>query len=196
MVWRARTDGRDVAARPQHRQPGAPRAASSRSGARGRSAQLGRPSLDDNRLVYARATDVENVIVRRLLGAKRKKRAKSTLMRSRREGLSNPSIRGNALLYVAHTRRADRLKLASVGGRGPGRTLLSRRTGTLWSTALCGPKRAYVTLIHGSSRASGSSRSRASKDQLGKPKVPVSPKPLVRRRLKAQRPVGASCETS
>ena len=70
-------------------------------------------------------------------------------MRSRREGLSNPSIPGKALLYVRHTKRAERLKLASVGGRGPGRTLLSRRSGTLWSTALS-EKRAYVTLIHGS----------------------------------------------
>jgi hypothetical protein len=61
--------------------------------------------------------------------------------------LSNPSISGDSLLYVRHTRRADRLKLASIGG-GSGRTLLSRRGGTLWSTALS-QKRAYVTLIHG-----------------------------------------------
>ena len=69
-------------------------------------------------------------------------------MRSRSEGLSNPSISGKALLYVRNTRRADRLKLTSVAGAGTGRTLLSRRTGTLWSTALS-EKRAYVTLIRG-----------------------------------------------
>ena len=69
-------------------------------------------------------------------------------MRSRSEGLSNPSIRGDSLLYVRNTRRADRLQLTRAGGHGAGRTLLSRRDGTLWSTAL-GPTRAYVTLIHG-----------------------------------------------
>jgi hypothetical protein len=117
-------------------------------GSAGGASQLGRPSLDGNRLVYARATRGENRIVKRLLGGKGKKRAKTTLMRSVTDGLSNPTIRGNDLLYVRSSRRADRLKLASVGGRGKGRTLLSRRGGHLWSTALS-RKRAYVTLIHG-----------------------------------------------
>jgi len=40
------------------------------------------------------------------------------------------------------------LKLASLRGGGVGRTLLSKRTGTLWSTALSA-ERAYVTQIHG-----------------------------------------------
>ena len=66
------------------------RARSSRSGRPGGSAQLGRPSLDDNRLVYARATRRVNAIVRRLLGAKRKKRAKATLLRSRTRGALEP----------------------------------------------------------------------------------------------------------
>ncbi len=147
VVWRARANGRDFLRARNVTNPAAPGREQS-LGKAGGSAQIGRPSLDDNRLVYARATRTENVIVRRLLGSKRKKRAKSTLMRSRREGLSNPSIRGNQLLYVRNTRRADRLMLASIGGRGAGRTLLSQRTGSLWSTAL-GEKRAYVTLIHG-----------------------------------------------
>ena len=47
-------------------------------GKAGGRAQLGRPSLDANRLVYARATTRENVIVGGRLGAKHKKRAKST----------------------------------------------------------------------------------------------------------------------
>ena len=148
LVWRARSGGRDALRARNVADPARPGPEQS-LGRSGRNSQLGRPSLDDNRLVYARASDVENSIIRRLLGAKRKKRAKSTLMRSRREGLSNPSIHGKALLYVRHTKRAERLKLASVGGRGPGRTMLSRRSGTLWSTALS-EKRAYVTLIHGS----------------------------------------------
>jgi hypothetical protein len=148
LVWRARHDGRDAMRARKVADPARPGPEQS-LGRSGRSSQLGRPSLDGNRLVYARATSGENAIVRRLLGSKRKKRAKSVLVRSRRQGLSNPSIRGGALLYVRHTRKADRLQLAGIGGRGKGRTLLSRREGTLWSTALT-DGRAYVTLIHGS----------------------------------------------
>ncbi len=146
LVWRANSGGRDYLRARNVADPQAPGPEQS-LGRAGGSAQLGRPSLDDNRLVYARASRHENAIVKRLLGAKRKKRAKTTLLRSRDEALSNPSIRGKRLLYVRHTARADKLKLASLGG-GSGRTLLSRRGGTLWSTAL-GPKRAYVTQIHG-----------------------------------------------
>jgi MFS family permease len=146
LAWRARVGGRDVLRARNLRDPSAP-GPEQLLGRAGGDAQLGRPSLDGNRLVYARATGRENVIVKRLLGAKRKKQAKVTLMRSIREGLSNPTIRGDDLLYVRHTRRADRLKLATVGG-GAGRTLLSRHGGTLWSTALS-KQRAYVTLIHG-----------------------------------------------
>ena len=69
-------------------------------------------------------------------------------MRSRVHGLSNPTLRGDDLLYVRHTDGADLLKLASLRGSGVGRTLLSKRTGTLWSTALSA-ERAYVTQIHG-----------------------------------------------
>jgi hypothetical protein len=147
VVWRARRNGRDFLRARNVADPRDPGPEHS-LGRAGGAAQLGRPSLDDNRLVYARATRSENRIVKRLLGAKHKKRAKVTVMRSRVEGLSNPSIQGGALLYVRHTRRADRLKLARLGGRGQGRTLLSRRGGTLWSTSLS-RKRAYVTLLHG-----------------------------------------------
>ena len=148
LVWRARKNGRDFLRARNVRDPQRPGPQHS-LGRAGGSAQLGRPSIDDNRLVYARATPRVNTIVRRLLGAKRKKRAKAILLRSRTEGLSNPSINGRSLLYVRSSARADRLKLARVGGGGSGRTLLSRRTGTLWSTALS-DRRAYVTLIHGS----------------------------------------------
>ena len=147
LAWRARVNGRDfIRARRlvDPNRPGPEKALGKAGGA----AQLGRPSLDDNRLVYARATRGQSLIVKRLLGAKRKRRAKTTLMRSRVDGLSNPSIRGGALLYVRHTRRGDRLKLASLKGGGKGRTLLSTRSGTLWSTALSN-KRAYVTQISG-----------------------------------------------
>jgi hypothetical protein len=74
------------------------------------------------------------------------------LVRSRFDGLSNPSLHGDDLLYVRHTQRGDRLKLLDLGGGGKakGRTLMTRRQGTLWSTALTA-KRAYVTQIHGTS---------------------------------------------
>jgi hypothetical protein len=147
VVWRARSRGRDFLRARNISDPQRPGPEQS-LGKAGGAAQLGRPSLDDNRLVYARATKHRNVILKRVLGAKRKKRAKTTLMRSITEGLSNPSIRGPALLYVRHNERADKLKLARASGRGKGRTLLSRRGGTLWSTALS-DKRAYVTQLHG-----------------------------------------------
>jgi len=87
------------------------------------------------------------VIVKRVLGGDRK-HPKATLLRSRVVGLSNPSIRGNTLLYVRSTPRGDNLKIKPVGSGGSGRTLFRRPTGTMWSTAL-GQKRAYVTLIAG-----------------------------------------------
>jgi hypothetical protein len=148
LAWRARRSGRDFLRARNVTDPSRPGPEHS-LGKAGGSAQLGRPSLDGGRLVYARATTHENAIVSRRLGAKHKKRAKSTLVRSRTEALSNPAARGNLLLYVRSTRRADHLKLRSLAGRGKGRTLLSRPTGTLWSTAL-EARRAYVTVIHGS----------------------------------------------
>jgi hypothetical protein len=147
LVWRAHVGGRDFMRARKLANPGSPGPQRS-LGKAGRRAQLGRPSLDDNRLVYARDQEAENVIVKRVLGAKRKQDAKATLLRSRLQGLSNPTLRGNRLLYVRTTSRGDELKIKSAGARGSGHTLLSRPAGTLWSTAL-GRKRAYVTVIHG-----------------------------------------------
>ncbi len=93
LVWRARSRGRDFIRARNVADPGRPGPVKS-LGSAGGASQLGRPSLDDNRLVYARATPRRNTIVKRLLGAKRKKRAKTTVIRSVTDGLSNPSIRG------------------------------------------------------------------------------------------------------
>jgi hypothetical protein len=147
VAWRARRHGHDFMRARNVSDPASPGPEQS-LGRAGGASQLGRPSLDDNRLVYARATRRDNVIARRLLGSSHPKRAKATLLRSHREGLSNPSIRGHALLYVRTTRRASRLQLTRVGSRHSGRTLLAIRNGNLWSTAL-DAKRAYVTVIHG-----------------------------------------------
>jgi hypothetical protein len=94
-------------------------------------------------VVYARANRHVNRIVKQALGNGHK----TTLRRSVTVGLSNPSIGGKDLLYVRNERRRDLLKLASVA-HGEGRTLISRRHGTLWSTALT-KRRAYVTVISG-----------------------------------------------
>lgn len=147
LVWRARRDGRDYLRARNVTDPAAPGPQRSLGRTTIRS-QFSHPSLDGNRLVYARATIGQNAIVSRLLGAHGKGGAKSVLVHSHSDGLSNPSISGSALLYVRSTPREDRLKLASVNGKGPGRTLLRRHDGTLWSTALS-DKRAYVTLLQG-----------------------------------------------
>ena len=146
VAWRARIKGRDQIRARNIGDPAKPGPEHTVARAGG-DAQLGRPSLDGNRLVYARASEAENLIVKRVLGAKHGHN--TTLMRSTVEALSNPAIRGDDLLYVRITRRAQRLKLASLNGGGSGRTLLSRSSGTLWSTALS-QKRAYVTLLQGS----------------------------------------------
>ncbi len=147
LVWREHRNRRDFLRARSLSDPRAPGPVRSLAVA-GRRAQIGRPSLDDNRVVYARATPHANLIVKRALGARKPGRAKATVIRSVIAGLSNPAIRGNQLLYVRSTRRGDVLKLVSIGGRGSGRTLLVRRGATLWSTALS-EKRAYVTLIAG-----------------------------------------------
>jgi hypothetical protein len=147
VAWRTHEDGRDSLHARGIANPSAPGPIHG-LGRTGRRAQLGLPSLDDNRLVYARAAPEENVIVKRVLGAKHPKHAKSTLIRSRIDGLSNPTLRGNDLLYVRVTTHGDRLMLAHAHG-GHGRPLFTTRSATLWSTAL-GDKRAYVTVLHGS----------------------------------------------
>jgi MFS family permease len=143
VAWRSRDDGDDTLRARRIDNPANPGKMKTVAAARG-AAQLGRPSLDDNRLVYARATRRVNRIVARRLG---KKGGSRTLRRSVTAGLSNPSIGGGQLLYVRHERRRDLLKLARVKS-GEGRTLISKRRGTLWSTALS-KRRAYVTAISG-----------------------------------------------
>jgi hypothetical protein len=142
IVWRDREGERDMMRARRIERPGSPGTVKTLAKAGG-AAQLGRPSVDGNRVVYARAKRRSNRIVKQALGSGRK----SILRRSVTVGLSNPSIGGKDLLYVRHERRRDLLKLARLAG-GEGRTLISKRHGTLWSTALT-KKRAYVTAISG-----------------------------------------------
>jgi hypothetical protein len=144
IVWRARDGERDTIRARRITSSGAPGSSKTLASAGG-AAVLGRPSVDGNRVVYARANKRSNRILKWTLGGG----GKTTLRRSVTVGLSNPSIGGESLLYVRHERRRDLLKLARLGG-GEGRTLLSKRHGTLWSTALT-KRRAYVTAISGTS---------------------------------------------
>jgi hypothetical protein len=142
VVWRDRAGDKDAMRARRIDAPGAPGNVKTLATAAG-PAQLGRPSVDGNRVVYARANRHVNRIVKQALGNGHK----TTLRRSVTVGLSNPSIGGKDLLYIRHERRRDLLKLASLA-HGEGRTLISRRHGTLWSTALT-KRRAYVTAISG-----------------------------------------------
>ena len=142
IVWRDRDGERDTMHARRITRPAAPGNIKTLAKAGG-AAQLGRPSVDGNRVVYARAKRRSNKIVKQSLGSGRK----TIVRRSVTVGLSNPSLGGKDLLYVRHERRRDLLKLARLAG-GEGRTLISKRHGTLWSTALT-KKRAYVTAISG-----------------------------------------------
>jgi hypothetical protein len=144
LAWRARSRGRDFIHARSIAQPASPGPDHS-VGSAGRHSQLGHPALDGNRLVYARAGESENAILKRVLGHRH---GKGVVMRSDTDGLSSPSLNGRKLLYVRETARGSRLMLTSPGGHGSGHVLLSRRHGRLWSTAL-GEKRAYVTLLLG-----------------------------------------------
>jgi hypothetical protein len=144
LAWRSRVDGRDFMRARNVANPAKPGPVKS-LGRAGGAAQLGKPSVDGNRVVYARASKHNNAIVKRVLGGKRKR--KGIVLSSKLVGLSNPALRGKTLLYVRHTARNDQLRLTTLSG-GKGRRLLTRSHGTLWSTALAA-KRAYVTVIQG-----------------------------------------------
>lgn len=107
----------------------------------GRKGQLGRPSLSSGRTAFAVAKRKKNVIQ-----IFRPGKGKRTVIRSVTDGLSNPTLRGNRILYVRHTRKRDQLRLRKIGGGD--RRLLSRKRSKLWSTALSN-KRAYVTVLNG-----------------------------------------------
>ena len=140
-------------------------------------AQLGRPSIDGDLVVYHVATRGGSRIVAAdlLSGTTR------TVRRSRRAQLTNPSTLDGELLYVRQTNTAQLLELGPLAPGKTNRVLYrlgapashdngyerghSHRTrtkkpplasGTLWTTAL-GPDRAYVTFIprrYGAARAS------------------------------------------
>nr|MDQ3572668.1 hypothetical protein [Actinomycetota bacterium] len=105
-------------------------------------AQLGLPALAGRRLVYAAAGRRSNRIVLYNLS----QRQDRTLLFSRRNGLTNPSLLGGTLAYVRNRRGGDQLRLLRLRGLRD-RSLISgdRR---LWSTSLTS-RRVYVTVLEG-----------------------------------------------
>jgi hypothetical protein len=121
--------------------PGSPVPVAGATGA----AQLSRPALEGNLLLYGVASPAGSRIVQRVLGT-RKHRA---LVSSRRLLLFHPSVSGKAFSYVRTDARRSRLMVRSRHDRGPGRVLLSVKgsAGLLWSNALTDGV-AYATVIN------------------------------------------------
>jgi hypothetical protein len=110
--------------------------------------QIGRPSLGGNRIAYAVASPSKNKLVIHRPGTGER----NTILRSHKAGLSNPSLYGQAMLYVRTERGHDELRLRKLKRGGRDRRLRSRNA-RMWSTALS-EKRAYVTILAGTKPAS------------------------------------------
>jgi hypothetical protein len=106
--------------------------------------QISRPSLDGGRLAFAIATTHRSRIVIARVGDG----GKREVLASNRSGLWNPSIKGDALLYVRATRKRDQLRLRGLGKGKGDRRLMSRTKQRMWTTALSS-ERAYVTILGG-----------------------------------------------
>lgn len=147
LVYRARRDGADSLWAHRIADPRAPSEAI-RLAAVGGPAQLGRPSVNLGTVAYAIANRrVNRIVLRKLPRGKAR-----NVLRSRRASLSNPTIRGKQVLYVEGRRKRQRLRVKTLGRKGAGRALMTRkgRRPLMWSTALAGD-RAYVTLLRGGS---------------------------------------------
>jgi hypothetical protein len=130
-------------------------------------AQLGRPSLDGDTVVFHVATRRESRIVAADLAAG----TSQAVRRSRTAQLTNPSVLARDLLYVRQTSRAQLLELTTLAPRSrtrvlyrlgspaprdpgyePGHSHVTRTPkprlapGTLWTTALA-TQQAYVTFV-------------------------------------------------
>lgn len=146
LVWRTRTRGRDrILARPIHGGgPGAALGEVKRLAAGGRSSQLGRPSIDGRRAVWAHAQRRRN----RIMLANLERGGKRVVRQSNRIALQNPSIEHRAIAYVTVQRRKSVLRLTHVGRSGQGKRIYTRRRGLIWSTDLTA-KRVFATVRAG-----------------------------------------------
>lgn len=148
LVYRARRGDRDSLWAHRISNPRAP-SNPIRLGAVGGSAQLGRPSVYGRAVAYAIAKRRVNRIVRRKLPRGKARNVR----RARHASLSNPTIRDRRMLYVEARRKRQRLRVKTLGKKGRGRVVMSRRgyRPLMWTTALAG-ERAYVTLLRGGGR--------------------------------------------
>jgi hypothetical protein len=126
----------------------------------GRPAQLSRPGVDRNRIVYAVSKPRRSKLVSRKLRPTGPARAR-TLFASRRHAVAGPSISGKRIAYALASRKDQRVRIKGLG-KGKGRSLHRRRGSgppTLWTTAIAG-KRVWFTLVKpgGSSRLLSVSR--------------------------------------
>jgi hypothetical protein len=115
-------------------------------------AQLSPPSLDGGLLLYGIARPRGSRIVQRVVGARKSR----TLIRSGRDLLFNPAVKGRSFVYVRSDGRRSRLMLRrrAKGGRGKSVLGVRRARGVLTSTALT-EGFAYVTLLHPSAVGAG-----------------------------------------
>jgi hypothetical protein len=114
----------------------------------GGTAQLSRPVVDGNLLLYAVATPGGSRVVQRLMGTGKQR----ALVRSPRLLLFDPAVDGRSFTYVRTDARHSRLMVRRRHAHGSGRVLLSlgRSRGILWSNALTGSV-AYATILEPSS---------------------------------------------
>jgi hypothetical protein len=106
--------------------------------------QIGRPSIAGNRLAYAVSGTRRSAIrIHDLITFDGR-----TILSSRKNGLFNPALYGNSMLYVRSTHRRDELRLRRLESGRERR--LKRSKKRMWSTAL-DAQRAYVTILEGRS---------------------------------------------
>ena len=146
LAFRVRQRGRDKLKVARLRKNGKPKRARVVAKARA-PAQLSRPAVDGGKLVVAVAKRGRSKLIRyRLRNGKKPRRR--TLISTRTEALTGPSVSGKKIAYVRTTRKRQTVRLKGLGG-GKGRRIYARRgTGppTLWTTAISG-KRVLVTVV-------------------------------------------------
>jgi hypothetical protein len=110
-----------------------------------RPAQLSRPALDGNTLVYTVNKPGRNMLVQAALRDGEVKRR--TLIKTKDAGITAPSVAGKSVAYVRTTKKGQALMLKG-GGKGKGRSIYRRGDGppTLWNTAIAGD-RVYATVL-------------------------------------------------
>lgn len=111
--------------------------------------QLSLPGLDGAKLVYAVQTPKRSRIVKTGLNRMRR----DVVIKSNLSLLSNPSVRGEKMLYVRGTKGGWELRIKKLKNNDFGKVLESRDE-RIWSTALNSDRAYYTVLKGGMPRAS------------------------------------------